>query len=304
MDRWTEASLLVEIAEQGTMRKAAEALNISAASATRSLRNLEARLGAQLVKRNTRETQLTSTGEELYRRCKLLLAEWREAEAAAGAAALDPSGLLRVSASQSFCILHLAPLAPTFTRLFPRLRLEIISSNRYENVIDSGVDIAVRTRAYEIDSDITIRRLAETSRILAASPSYIAARGKPCLPQDLAQHDLLLYEHAENPSKLLLTRDGQRTTIPVQGLLLSNDGQVLRHAALAGLGVVIQPKYVLLDDIAAGYLVPVLEDWELPRLTINLAFQTRLHLPAKVRVFIDFLANHFHVMDYERKWTE
>lgn len=303
MDRWTEVSLFVEIAELGSLRKAAEALELSTASATRALRTLEARLGVQLVKRNTRQARLTDIGEEFYRRSKALLAEWRETEAAAGAAVLDPSGLLRVSASQSFCILHLAPLAPAFARRYPRLRLEILSANRYQDLIESGVDVAVRTREYEVDSSITIRRLAKTRRILAASPGYLQSRGIPGTPQDLAQHDLLLYQYVNNPTELSFIRKDRKMVIPVQGLLWSNDGQVLRHAALAGLGIVVQPKYVLFDDIAAGRLVPVLDDWDLPQLTINLAFQTRLHLPAKVRVLIDFLLEHFEAMDYERKWT-
>jgi len=304
VDRWTEVRLFVEVAELGSLRKAAEALELSTASATRALRGLEARLGVQLVKRSTRQTHLTDIGEEFYRRSKALLAEWREAEAAAGAAVLDPSGLLRVSGSQSFCILHLAPLAAAFARRYPRLRLEILSINRYQDVIDSGVDVAVRTREYEADSSITIRRLAETRRILAASPDYLRSRGMPSTPQDLAQHDLLLYQYVNNPSELSFSSKEQgKAVIPVQGLLMSNDGQVLRHGALAGLGIVVQPKYVLFDDIAAGRLVPVLDDWDLPRLTINLAFQTRLHLPAKVRALIDFLVEHFDTMDYERKWT-
>ncbi|MEN9492560.1 MAG: hypothetical protein RJA63_3009 [Pseudomonadota bacterium] len=302
MDRWTEIRLFVEVAELGSLRKAAEAVGLSTASATRALRSLEARLGVQLVKRNTRHTSLTDVGEEYYRRSRALLAEWREADAAASAAVLDPSGLLRVSASLSFCVLHLAPLAPAFTRRYPRLQLEILSANHHQDVIESGIDVAVRTREYEADSSITIRRLAETRRILAASPTYLQARGVPGKPEDLSQHDLLLYQYVKNPDELSFSREGRATVIPAKGLLWSNDGQVLRQAALAGLGIVVQPKYTLFDDIAVGRLVPVLDAWDLPRLTINLAFQTRLHMPAKVRALIDFLVEHFEAMDYERKW--
>jgi DNA-binding transcriptional LysR family regulator len=148
-----------------------------------------------------------------------------------------------------------------------------------------------------------VRRLAITRRVLAASPGYLSAFGTPKSIEDISQHQLLLYTYANRPNELRFTRDGEHTTIAVKGLLESNDGQVLRAAALDGLGILVQPSYIIFDDMVAGRLVSVLDDWDLPRLTINLAYPSRKHLSAKVRLFIDFLVQHFSAMQFERKWT-
>jgi DNA-binding transcriptional LysR family regulator len=163
--------------------------------------------------------------------------------------------------------------------------------------------VAIRNRESEPDSNITIRRMAETRRLMAASPGYLARHGTPQSLEDLQQHKLLIYTHANNPNELRFSKAGLSSTLTVKGLLESNDGQILRAAALDGLGILVQPTYILYDDIVAGRLVPVLDDWDLPRLTINLAYPSRKHLSAKVRTFIDFMVEHFARMDYERKWT-
>lgn len=303
MDRWTEMELLVQTAELGSLTKAAELLDMSNATASRCLVSLESRLGARLVERNTRRLSLTEAGEVFYRRCKSVLAELKEAEAAVNATALDPSGTLRITGSLSFCMKHIAPLMPEFTRLYPNIDLQIISANRYYDLIDSGIDVAIRTKEYESDSSITVRKLAETRRILAASPAYLAKYGTPRTIEDLDHHKLLLYSHANKPNELHFTRDGKTQMTRVKSLLESNDGQILCAAALEGLGILVQPNYIIYDDVVSGRMVPVLDEWDLPRLTINIAFQTRKHLPAKVRAFVEFLTGHFSKMHYERKWT-
>jgi len=183
------------------------------------------------------------------------------------------------------------------------VRVHVEAANRYFDLIDNNIDVAIRTREYEPDSNVTIRRLGETRRILAASPRYFAQHGFPKTLDELKQHKLLIYTHANNPNELRFSRDGETHTVPVTGLLESNDGQVLRAAALDGMGILVQPTYIVYEDIVAGRLVPTLEDWDLPHLTINLAYPSRKHLSAKVRSFIDFMAAHFAKMEYERKWT-
>lgn len=305
MDRWTEIELFVQVAELGSLSRAAEALDLSNAAASRHLAALEERLVVRLVQRNTRRLFLTEAGDAFYRRCKSLLGEMREAESEVRAASVRPTGLLRVSGSISFCMAHIAPLLPEFTERYPELRVEIVASNRYRDLIDDGIDVAVRTREVEADSNITVRRLAETRRVLAASPQYLQRHGTPRTLQELQGHKLLLYTYSNNPNELNFSGPGgERVMLPVRGLLEANDGQVLRAAALRHLGVLVQPSYIVYEDIVAGRLVPVLDEWDLPRLTINLAYQTRRFLPAKVRCFIDFVVEHFARQDYERKWTQ
>lgn len=304
MDRWNQFELFVQVAELGSLSKAAEALDMSNAAASRSLVALEDRLNARLVERNTRRMSLSEAGQEFYLQCKAALNQMKEAEAAINAVTLAPTGTLRVTSSLSFCMKHIAPLLPEFNRRYPEVEVEVVAANRYFDLLDSGIDLAIRTREYESDSNITVRKLASTKRILAASPSYLAAHGKPEALDDLAQHKLLIYSYANNPHELHFIKDGKTRIITVKSVMQSNDGQIIRAAALEGLGILVQPNYIIYDDIVAGRLVPVLNDWDLPRLTVNLAYQSRKHLPAKVRVFIDFLVQHFKEMDFERRWMK
>jgi molybdate transport repressor ModE-like protein len=303
LDRWTEMALFVQVAETGSLSRAAEELGLSNAAASRHLSALEERLGARLVERNTRRLYLTEPGQEFLRRSRAILAELQEAESAVNASTVNPTGTLRVTASLSFSMQHIAPLLPEYTRRYPNVTVQVEAANRYLDLIDNNIDVAIRTREFEPDSNITIRRLAETRRILAASPGYLSRAGTPRDLKELAKHALLVYTHANNPHELRFTRDGETSTISIKGVLESNDGQVLRAAALEGLGILVQPTYILYDDIVAGRLVPVLDAWDLPRLTVNLAYPSRKHLTAKVRTFIDFMAEHFDRMEYERKWT-
>ncbi len=303
MDRWTELELFVQVAETGSLSRAAEALDLSNAAASRHLQSLEDRLGARLVERNTRRLYLTDTGQEFFGRAKAVLADLKDAEDAVNASTLNPTGTLRITASLSFAMHHVAPLLREYTQRYPNVTVHVEAANRYLDIIDNNIDVAIRTREFEPDSNITVRRLATTRRILAASPRYLSAHGRPRTLEDLAQHKLLIYTYANNPSELRFTRDGQTTTLQVKSLLESNDGQILRAAALDGMGILVQPTYILYEDMVAGRLVPVLDDWDLPRLTINLAYPSRKHLSAKVRTFIDFMAEHFAKMNYEQKWT-
>ncbi len=303
MDRWTEIELFVQVAETGSLSRAAELLDLSNASASRHLAALEERLGVRLVERNTRRLYLTDTGQEFFQRARTILSDLRDAESTVNAAALNPTGVLRVTASLSFSMHHIAPLLREYTDRYPNVTVHVEAANRYLDIIDNNIDVAIRNREYEPDSNITIRRLAETRRILVASPGYLARHGVPQELDDLQRHKLLIYTHANNPYELRFSRADEHRNVSVKGLLESNDGQILRAAALDGMGILIQPSYIVYDDVVAGRLVPMLDDWDLPRLTINLAYPSRKHLSAKVRTFIDFMAAHFKKMDYERKWT-
>jgi DNA-binding transcriptional LysR family regulator len=303
MDRWTEIELFVQVAELGSLSRAAESLGLSNAAASRHLAALEERLAARLVQRNTRRLFLTDVGDAFYRRCKPLLGELRDAENAVNETAVKPTGLLRVQASLSFSMIVVAPLLSEFNERYPDLRVEIVVSNRYTDLLESGIDVAIRNREYENDSAITVRRLAETKRVLAASPQYLQRQGTPRAPEDLARHRLLIYNLANHPHELRFTRAGVETSLPVQGVLEANDGQIVRAAALKHLGILMQPMYIIHEDVIAGRLVPILQEWELQRLTINIAYPTRRHLPAKVRCFVDFLVDKFAAHDFERRWT-
>ena len=297
MDRWTEYELFVKVAELGSVTKAADALDLSSAAASRHLAALENRLGVRLIERSTRRLFVTEVGKVFYTNAKAALTAMQGATEAVSASKNHPHGVLRVIASLSLCLQHILPLVPKFKEQYPDVRLDIVAENRYHDIIDDNIDVALRTRDSEPDSSLVIRRLTDTRRILAASPDYLERCGRPQHPQALAEHQLLLYTYATDPYELTFQREDQTITVPATPALESNDGYLLRAAALQGQGILAQPTYVIHDDIVAGRLVPILSDWSLPRLEINLVYPSRHHLPAKTRVFIDFIVKEFQHLD-------
>ncbi len=289
MDRLAQMEFFVRAVELGSLSKAADALAMSNAAASRHLSGLEERLGTRLLERNTRRQWLTEAGVEFYQRCLQILADVGEAEDSALSRVTVPVGLLRVTSSLSFAALCIAPLLPEFRRLYPGLNIQITAANRYLDFIEAGIDVAIRTREYEPDSGIVVRKLGATPRLLAASPDYLKSVGTPQTPSDLHQHQMLVYNLANDPMTLHLRRGDDKADVRIASVLDSNDGQIIRQAALAGLGILVQPFYIIVDDIRTGRLVPVLTDWQLPILNINVAYQNRARPAAKVRVFSDFL---------------
>ncbi|KRR07359.1 LysR family transcriptional regulator [Bradyrhizobium jicamae] len=304
MDRLLQLEVFAKTADLGSLSKAAETLRMSNAAASRHLSALEERLAVRLIERNTRRQWLTEAGQELLQRCGSILSELAEAEDAVSDRAVSPQGMLRVTSSLSFAVIYLAPMLPAFRALYPKLNVQIIAANRYPDFIEAGIDVAIRTREQEPDSNIVVRRIGQMRRVLAAAPSYIASRGRPEAPGDLERHNMLVYSLANDPYSLRLRKGNATQTIRVTPTLDSNDGQVIRGAALAGLGILIQPLYIVQGDILAGKLVPVLLDWELPLLTMNVAYQNRVRLPAKIRVFSDFLVSHIREHSDSGIWME
>lgn len=303
MDQFKEMEVFLAVGDAGSISKAAEALNISVSAASRYLLQLEERLGVRLIQRSTRQLFITEAGLEFQRRCRPILSDLKEAESSVQDINVKPTGLLRVTASLSFCLLHIEPMLPAFTERYPDITIDIVAANRYLDIIDNSVDVAIRTRQFEADSGITIRKLAETKRILAASPAYLERYGCPRMPADLNDHRILIYDYAVNPTELPFRKNGKLQTFKVKPFISTNDGQVVVKAALDDMGILVQPQYIIHDMIAEGRLMPILSDWDLPRLTMNIAFQTRAYIPTKVRVFVEALVERFRENEFTQKWT-
>lgn len=304
MDKWAQIEFFVQVAELGSLSKAAERLGMSSAAASRCLNALEERLSARLIERTTRRLWLTDAGHEYHKRCTAIMAELTEADAAVSEATVNPTGTLRVTASVSFASIYIAPALREFHQRYPDVNVQIVAANRYPDFIEAGIDVAIRTREHEADSGITVRKLAETRRVLAATPAYLARRGTPVTPDGLAGHDMLVYNLANDPYVLHFERGAKSQSVAIKSVLDANEGQVIRAAALADLGILIQPLYIIHGDIVAGKLVPILTDWKLPALTINIAYQSRRHQPAKIRVFTEFLIQRFEQLGLARRWNE
>ncbi|TWB87748.1 LysR family transcriptional regulator [Bradyrhizobium macuxiense] len=304
MDRLTELEMFVRAVELGSITRAAEKLGLSDPSASRCLSSLEQRLGTRLLERTTRRLWLTDAGRSYYQRCTELLAELAEADAEAADSTKRPSGILSVTSSPSFGMMHLAPILPQFQRLYPNISVHLMAANHYQNVIDPGVDIAIRTRPFERDSSITVRKLARTRYLPVASPKYLKERGSPSEPKDLQDHPMLLYGFARGLQPFRFARGDRKETVRLNPAIQSTEGRVLCAAALAHGGILIQPMYTIYDDLRAGRLAPVLEGWKLDPMTINIAYHTRKHQPARIRIFVDFILKQFAERHYEQKWMK
>lgn len=303
MDRFTELEVFTRIADEESLTRAADALGLSVSGVSRCLASLENRLGVRLVQRTTRQLSLTLEGVRFARNAREILATLNDAEASVSAVSAEPLGTLRIGASLSFALLHLVPVIRQFKLDHPAVRIDLQVSNRYYDLIENGLDLAIRTRRVETDSSVTIRKLAEVPRLLVATPHYIETHGAPSDPEELVNHAMLLYTLSDDWDHLTFNRNGVTKRLPVNADMMCNDGQALRRAALDDMGILVQPAYIVHDDIESGALVPLLPDWSLHPLTMNIAFPTRVHLPARTRLFIDALVRHFRDNDLERIWS-
>lgn len=280
----------VEVARRGSFGAAAEQLGMSRAMVTRHVAHLETGLGVRLLNRTTRRLSLTSEGQAYLERCLQILEEIEEADLAVGRAGTCPRGTLRVTAPTSFGTHHLAPAIAAYQQAYPEVTVGLVLSDRRIDLAEEGIDVAVRVGPLE-DSQLVARRLAATGNAVCAAPSYLRARGEPRTPADLAAHNCLRYTY-RSPN-WLFERDGHEVAVTVHGDFECNVGDALREAALAGRGIALLPMYMVGADLEHGLLRRLLEDYRLPQVPIHALYLHRRHLSAKVRTFVDFLAERF-----------
>lgn len=302
MDRLQSMEVFVKVVEAGSFARAAERLDLSNAAVTRHVAALEAHLGTRLLHRSTRRLSLTDTGRAFHERCVQLLADLEEAEAVAGAAAARPSGLLKLNAPVSFSILHLAPLLPRFLALYPEVSLEVALSDRVVDLVEEGYDLGIRI-GRELRTNLVARVLAPARLAACASPAYLEKHGVPRLPEDLARHNCLTYTYwTAREEWQFAAPDGRLQSVPVKGSFHANNGDLLRLAALDGVGIAMQPSFIVGEDLRAGRLLPLLPGYTPPRLTVWAVYASRRQLSAKVRSLVDFLAGRFGPEPYWDAW--
>jgi len=291
LDRVLGMQVFVRVAALGSFSAAGRALDMSPAMATRHVDALEDRLGARLFFRSTRKLTLTEAGQRHLRAVERILAELDEAEAEAAAATVEPRGTLRLNAPLAFGLRQVMPAVVAFSALYPALSVDIGLTDRFVDLVDEGWDVAVRIGALA-DSSLTARSLAPIHIALCAAPDYLARNGTPKTIADLAGHNCLGYT-LPTPAQAGRWAFGTDSSVivPVSGTIRVNSGDGLREAALAGLGIIYQPTFIVADDLRAGRLVALTLDQPVPRFgSVHAVFPGGRRPPAKVRQFIDFLA--------------
>jgi DNA-binding transcriptional LysR family regulator len=289
MDRFLEMQTFSAVVDAGSFVKAADALGLSKAAVSRYVDALEERLGVRLLHRTTRRLSLTEEGQLFYARSKELLAGVEEAETEVTSATAAATGLLRVNAPVTFGIRHLAPLWARFLALHPNVKLDITLSDRIVDLVEEGFDVAVRIAALA-NSSLVSKRLATTRLVLCASPQYLKARGTPRSPADLTHHAVISYSY-------LATRDEWHFEGPKGGVAVktdpivhTNSGDTCRTLALADQGIILQPTFLVGDDLKSGALVELMPEFKCGEFGVFAVYPSRKHVAAKVRAVVDFLA--------------
>ncbi len=286
-DRYAELLSFVKIADSGSLSEAARRLGLSLAATSRRLSQLEGRLGVSLVRRNSRHLTLTDEGMFFYERAGRALGELEEAEHAVMRAASQPAGLLRVVTTVHFGRTRLAPLFQHYATLHPDVEVHLETTGQAANIVETGHDIAICFEP-QPDSALTMKRLADNPRLICASPNYLGRRGIPRDVADLSTHDMILVGEGQQE----LWRDLSREAVKPRRLLRTNDGELARHWALDGAGVVMKSLWDVAADVEAGRLQPILTHLTLPATPIVALYLPGQGESAKVRSCLDFLARH------------
>lgn len=299
MNKLLQMQVFAEVIHCGSFVSAADALGMSKAAVSRHIGELEARLGVRLLQRTTRRLSLTEEGQVFHTRCKEILASVGEAEDEISTQTGTASGLLRISAPVTFGVRHLAPLWGDFRERHPKVTLDITLADRVVDLIEEGYDLAIRIGRLA-DSTLVSRKLAATRMVLCASPRYLETRGTPRHPHELAAHAILAYSYWSTRDEWQFEGPDGPVSVRTQPCLTTNSGDTCRAAALVHQGVILQPSFVVDEDLAARTLVELMPEYRAVELGIHAVYPTRKHVPAKVRVLIDFLGERF--ADGRRFW--
>ena len=298
MDRLKQIESFVAVATKGSLTAAANAEGVAPAVIGRRIDALEERLGVKLLVRTTRRITLTHEGSAFLEDSQRLLADLANAEASVSAGGVKASGHLRLTAPAGFGRRHVAPLVPRFVELHPEVSISLNLSDRVVDIVNEGIDCAVRVGDLP-DSSLVSLRLADNRRLCVATPAYLSAHGTPQHPSDLNRHRCLtLSSEASQTRGWAFLVDGETTYLRPPARLDCSDGQVLHDWCLAGLGVAWRSTWEVEGEIRAGQLVSLLDTYAAPPNGIYAVFPQRKHLPLRVRLWIDFLKHSYGDADY------
>ncbi len=276
------------VASAESITGAAEELNLSKAMVSKQIAWLEDMLSGQLLHRNSRGVSLTALGERYRDRCKLIFDLIEETELQIRQCNNKPEGVLRVTAPTSFGTYHLAPKIANYEKMFPEVCVELTLADRIGDLVEEGFDLAIRLGRLG-DSSLIARKLMETELVVCAAPSYLQEKGIPKSPPDLKSHNCLIYKPSTVNDEWVFRNNGKELSQQVTGDFVANTSDALRIAALKGRGLIQMPYYVVDNDLGAGHLLTVLDDYQPDPVPIYAVYPQRKNLSATVRVFIDYL---------------
>lgn len=293
MSRVSDLEFFVQLVKHGSLAALAREQGVTPPAISTRLAQMEKRLGIRLLNRTTRRLSVTHEGEVYLATGVRLLAELEELEQAVSSSRGVPKGLLRINATFGFGRRHLAPAIAQFARAYPAVQLQLELTDRSVNLADKAFDLGIWFGAVP-DSRVVARKIASNARLLCASPAYLQAAGTPLAPRDLQTHQCIVLRESDAAyGTWHLTRGNKQETVKVRGGLSTNDGETGVLWALEGFGILMRSEWDVRAHVAAGRLLPILQDWRLPDADVFAVYPERAHLSAKVSVFIDFLTGWF-----------
>jgi DNA-binding transcriptional LysR family regulator len=278
----------ISVVEAGGFNRAAEQLQASAAAVSRRVSGLESALGVKLLNRTTRHVDLTEAGRQFYADVVNIIASLEEAEEKIQSGRTTVKGNLRIAAPLSFGIGRIAPILPKFMKQHPGLKVHLQLEDRFTDLVAEGIDVAIRIGSLK-SSTLVATRLASVPRVFCASPQYLAERGEPEQPADLSRHDCLHYSLLSTRGDWSFAQGAETSDIEISGPLSTNNGDVLKDAAIQGLGIVLMPTFIVEDALADGRLKLILRDYCPAPFGLYAVRPSRHYTPVKVRVLIEFL---------------
>jgi DNA-binding transcriptional LysR family regulator len=294
MDRFVSMGVFAKAVESGSFSAAGDALRMSSQLVGKHVQTLEQHLGVRLIQRTTRRQHLTEAGRAFYERVKIILAEVEAAEGGAAISGATPRGRLRINAPVTFGVHALSPRLSEYLLRCPDVTIDMSLSNRYVDLIDEGVDVAFRVGGLA-DSGLVARALSPYRLYLCAAPAYLENRALIKHPGDLVHHECLGFSLTELRSRWTFDGPEGPITVPVSGKLMMDSGEALLMAARAGMGLLLQPRELVRDDLAAGRLVQVLPEFPVPTRPFHLLYAPDRRMTPKLRSFIDFATEVFGV---------
>ncbi|MCM2328600.1 MAG: LysR family transcriptional regulator [Lysobacter sp.] len=293
MDRLQAIRVFLRVVDLGSFSKAAADVGIGQPSATKLVAQLEKGLGARLLHRSTHGVTPTEIGSLYYEKCKVIAHHVEEAQNVAALLQSELQGTLRITTSVAFGRRVLVPHVMQFMKLHPRLRVDLVFEDRYVNLVEQGIDVAIRMGRLG-DSSLGARFLATNPWVVVAAPAYLQRRRAPRQPDDLRAHDALVYSTVQGDARWQFTGPGGReATVLVQGPMRSNNLSALLAAARGGMGIAALPWYVAHASVSSGALKPVLAKWSMPSQDIHAVYPSPRLVPAKVSRFVDWLRGRF-----------
>ncbi|WP_370278001.1 LysR family transcriptional regulator [Pontibacterium sp.] len=292
MDKLSEMQVFVAAVKSGSFSAAGRELELSPSAVSKLISRMESRLGVRLLNRTTRTLSLTEGGQVYYQRCLDILQDVEAAEDALSGFGQIPKGILRINSSPGFARQQLLPLLPGFKSRYPEIEIELQLSGFSVDLIGERIDVAIRLGELE-DTSLIARKLGESQRLVCASPDYLERFGTPQTPNELDHHQCLRLSTNEAFNRWRFFREGQSELVEVSQGFVTDNVEALYEYALLGGGIVRLSSFMVGEAIASGCLVPLLQEYEIDKQQIHLLYAHRRHLPAKVRVFVDYLLEQF-----------